>query len=107
MSNTTTRREVLVQSMAVVGAGSLVTGVQPRTHAAAHASADRVSPTVRYCLNTSTIRGQEIPVDREILLAAAAGYDSVELWIREIRQFMEDGGTISSTTLEFPMDFSL
>ena len=34
-------------------------------------------------------------MDREILLAAAAGYDSVELWIREIRQFIEDGGKLT------------
>ena len=96
MSNTKTRREMLVRSMAVVGAASLVTGAPSRqTPAAAHAFVDGFSPTVRYCLNTSTIRGQEIPLDGEIDLAAAAGYDSVEPWIREIRKFMEDGGKLA------------
>ncbi|MFP6762498.1 MAG: sugar phosphate isomerase/epimerase family protein [Planctomycetaceae bacterium] len=49
----------------------------------------------RYCLNTSTIRGQKLPLDQEIELAAKTGYDGIEPWIREIDAFVKDGGQVS------------
>lgn len=49
----------------------------------------------RFCLNTSTIRGQKIPLDREISLAAKAGYDGIEPWIREIEAYVNQGGRVS------------
>jgi len=47
----------------------------------------------RYCLNTSTIRGQDVGIVEEIRIAAAAGYDGIEPWIRSIRKYLESGGT--------------
>jgi sugar phosphate isomerase/epimerase len=38
----------------------------------------------RYCLNTSTIRGQALALPEEVDLAARAGYDGIEAWIREM-----------------------
>lgn len=49
----------------------------------------------RYCLNTSTIRGQKLPLDQEIDLAAKAGYDGIEPWIREIEAYVKNGGKVS------------
>ncbi len=48
----------------------------------------------KYCLNTSTIRGQNLGFIREIEVAAEAGYDAVELWIRAIRAHLAEGGTL-------------
>ena len=41
------------------------------------------SPTkgIRYCLNTSTIRGQDVGIEQEIDIAAQAGYDGIEPWM--------------------------
>lgn len=47
-----------------------------------------------YCLNTSTIRGQKLSLVEELDLAAKAGYDAVEPWIREIDQYVEAGGSL-------------
>jgi 2-keto-myo-inositol isomerase len=47
----------------------------------------------RYCLNTSTIRGQKLSLDQEIDLAAKVGYDGIEPWIREIEAYIQNGGT--------------
>lgn len=49
----------------------------------------------RYCLNTSTISGQQLGLRKNIEIAAEAGYDSVELWVREIQEYVEDGNSLS------------
>ncbi len=51
------------------------------------------APT-RYCLNTSTIRGQKLSIVEEIDLAAKVGYDGIEPWIREITQYIDGGGSL-------------
>ncbi|MCA9104434.1 MAG: sugar phosphate isomerase/epimerase [Planctomycetales bacterium] len=50
---------------------------------------------VRYCLNTSTIRGQQLGLVAEIELAAKAGYDGIEPWIREIEVYQQEGGSLA------------
>lgn len=43
----------------------------------------------RYCLNTSTIMGQKPGLLKMLDIAAAAGYDGVELWINDIRECLK------------------
>ena len=50
---------------------------------------------IRYCFNTSTIRGQKIGIVEEIELVAKAGYDGIEPWISEITDFQRDGGDLA------------
>ena len=47
-----------------------------------------------YCLNTSTIRGQNLGLVKTIEVAAEAGYDSLELWVRDIRAYLNQGNTL-------------
>jgi 2-keto-myo-inositol isomerase len=47
-----------------------------------------------YCLNTSTIRGQNLPIVEEIAIAARAGYQAIEPWISELEQFVRRGGNL-------------
>jgi sugar phosphate isomerase/epimerase len=47
-----------------------------------------------YCLNTSTIRGQELGLVQEIEIAAQAGYQAVEPWIGEIDRYVQEGGSL-------------
>lgn len=49
---------------------------------------------MRYCLNTSTIRGQKLSLVEEIDLAAKAGYDGIEPWIGEIQSYRDSGGSL-------------
>jgi sugar phosphate isomerase/epimerase len=58
------------------------------------ASSEKAFGTVKYCLNTSTIRGQKVGLVREIEIAAAAGYDAIEPWIRSIEEFVKGGGSL-------------
>ena len=46
----------------------------------------------KYALNTGTIRGQKVGIEREIDVTAEAGYDAIEPWVAGIRQFVEKGG---------------
>ncbi|MBS0209653.1 MAG: sugar phosphate isomerase/epimerase [Planctomycetes bacterium] len=48
-----------------------------------------------YCLNTSTIREQKLPLVDEIDLAAEAGYTAIEPWLREIEQYITNGGQLA------------
>jgi len=49
----------------------------------------------RVCLNTSTIRGQKLPVDKQIEVAAQAGFEGIEPWIGDLRAFVEGGGKLT------------
>lgn len=53
-------------------------------------------PTLpRYCLNTSTIQGEKIPIERQIEIAATAGYDGIEIWLRDVERYVEGGGKLA------------
>lgn len=66
--------------------------------AASPAKSDELSGStewpVRYCLNTSTIHGQEIDVVQQIEIAATAGYDGIELWLRDVAKYQQSGGNL-------------
>lgn len=47
-----------------------------------------------FCLNTSTIRGQKVPIEKEIDLIAEAGYDGIEPWIGEMDRYVKSGGKL-------------
>ncbi len=46
-----------------------------------------------FCLNTSTIRGQDLKLTDEIKTAAEAGYDGVEIWMNKLNAHIQEGGT--------------
>jgi sugar phosphate isomerase/epimerase len=48
----------------------------------------------KYCFNTSTIRGQKLPLVEVIDIAAKAGYQAIEPWIDEIETHVQQGGTL-------------
>ena len=47
-----------------------------------------------YCLNTSTIRGQNLSVGQQAEIAAKAGYNGFEPWIPELDKFVKEGGSL-------------
>jgi 2-keto-myo-inositol isomerase len=49
-----------------------------------------------YCLNTSTIRGQNQTITKNLEIASRAGYDSVELWISDIKGYLAEGRSVAS-----------
>ena len=49
---------------------------------------------VRYCLNVSTINNSQVDVVDQIKTAADAGYDGIELWLRDIERYQKTGGKL-------------
>jgi sugar phosphate isomerase/epimerase len=45
-------------------------------------------------LNTSTLRPFKLDVKQQIQVAAEAGYDGIELWMKDIEAFVKQGGTL-------------
>jgi len=82
------RRELLK----LYGSFALTT-LSPRsfTNAAAPANGP-----FRFCLNTSTISGQNPGLLKYVEIAAATGYDGVELWINDIRDYVNKGNSVES-----------
>ena len=68
------RRQILQAGAGSIAAGLTVAATAPKTHAQA---SGRKRDAFRYCLNTSTIRGQKLPLVTEIELASAAGYQGI------------------------------
>ena len=64
-------------------------------HAAEVRSAARAPAKPRYCLNTSTIRGQKLPINKIVEITAAAGYDGIEPWIGELVEYQKAGGSLA------------
>ena len=50
----------------------------------------------RYCLNTSTISGQKLGIKRYVEIAAEAGYDGIEVWIRDVQEYQQAGNSLAS-----------
>ncbi len=48
----------------------------------------------RYCLNTSTIRGQKLGIVDQIQVAAKAGYDGIEIWLNDVEEYLKSGGKL-------------
>jgi sugar phosphate isomerase/epimerase len=49
-----------------------------------------------YCLNTSTISGQNLGLLDYIDVASKAGYEGIEVWVRDVEKALEAGHTLSS-----------
>ncbi len=84
-----TRRESLL------AAGGLLVGstVAPQAHADEKPQAD--TPRWKYCLNQSTLRGQNLTMEQFVDIAAEAGYQAIEPWINEIEKFIQAGGSLA------------
>ncbi len=78
------RRDMIKSSGVLAGASFL----KPVTH---RESATESKTEFKYCLNTSTISGQEPGLTAYIDIAAEAGYDAVELWVRDVKAWLDKG----------------
>ncbi len=82
--------------VAVVGAAgaSMVAGGSTQAVAASQCCSSGKARPFRYCLNTSTIRGQKLGLEKEIDVAAEAGYSAIEPWVSTIGEYVEAGGKL-------------
>ncbi len=95
MSSVLHRRDLLRAGagLAALSAATSCAFAQPQANAAA--ALGQPDAPFRYCLNTSTVRGQKLSLVEQIDLAARAGYDGIEPWMRDIQAFVEGGGQLT------------
>jgi 2-keto-myo-inositol isomerase len=78
------RRDVLAMSTAAVAASALPS----------RSSAAEPAEPFGYSFNTSTIRGQKVPVEEEARMVAKAGYNALEPWMAELLDYVKRGGNL-------------
>ena len=83
---------------AFAAASATVMGVTSLQSSPAASAPNTIEPArpkpVKYCLNTSTIHGEVIPIVEQIAIAKKAGYDAIEFWLRDINKYTSEGGTL-------------
>jgi len=90
MTSALSRRELLTTTGLACGA---MLAANPLTTAAAEPARSKDKP-FGFCLNMSTIRGQELGIVREVEVAAQAGYDAVEPWMGTLDKYVKEGGSL-------------
>ena len=92
------RRQILSGAAAAVGTALVGSGVPAEAQAPRQtASTARTRPANEpfgYCLNTSTIRGNNLDIVGVITAAAKAGFHSIEPWLTEVDAYTAKGGTL-------------
>jgi sugar phosphate isomerase/epimerase len=89
------RREVLATAAAALAAAN--TPAVASQAQAPRPTAARTRPANEpfgYCLNTSTIRGNNLDFPGVITAASKAGFHAIEPWIMEIDRYTASGGTL-------------
>lgn len=51
-------------------------------------------PPFRYCLNMATLQGFKLPLDKQVDIAAQAGFRSIEPWLRELDAYLQAGNSL-------------
>lgn len=91
-----TRREMIRTSgLAIAGSSfaGLLSCVSKTTDQTKTNSKNKKERPFRVSLNTSTIRGYKLPVEEQIDLCAAAGFEGIELWVSDVEAYIEQGGS--------------
>ncbi len=89
MTTSIDRRSLLLSGATAAGLWGVAS-----SHAAAAPENSDPRQAFRYCLNTSTIRGQKLSVLDQVDVAIRAGYDAIEPWMGDLRAFVEGGGNL-------------
>jgi len=88
------RREVLGSVVGSLGAGAAGAALTPAAVAQPKARPRPADEPFGYCLNTSTIRGNQLDIVQVVAAAGKAGFYAIEPWITELDAFTKGGGSL-------------
>src|SRR5256886_7915527 len=92
---TSMKHEISRGHVLVAGSAALGSGVVTRLTRAQQAGEVKTPESAFvYSLNTSTVRGQKLPLVAELEIAAKVGYQAVEPWVSEIADYQKKGGML-------------
>jgi 2-keto-myo-inositol isomerase len=77
---------------ATAAAGGLT--LSSTTTSAEEDKPDKSADPFRYGLNTATLMGQKLSIVEVVEIAGRAGYQAIEPWVRELDQYVKDGGNL-------------
>ncbi len=89
-TNNVSRRRFMICAGAAVGAAITTT----QSGIASEGTINSSDVPFRFCLNTSTIRGQKLSLKEEIDITAKAGYSAIEPWVHKINDHVSSGGSL-------------
>ncbi len=69
--------------------------VAPLLPAAEPIEGSAMTSGIRYCFNTSTVRGQELSIEEQVDLVGKAGYTGIEPWMDDLVKYKQQGGSLS------------
>jgi sugar phosphate isomerase/epimerase len=75
-------------------AGSAGVGLAAAAGTAAEAGGAGAKEPFSYSLNTATIMGQNLPVVEQVEVAAKAGYQGFEPWVKDLDVYVKGGGDL-------------
>jgi sugar phosphate isomerase/epimerase len=81
----TTRRQA-ISALGMAGMGTLMPSLGQK-------SIPLKESGFLFCLNTVSVSKQGLGLQKYIEIASAAGYDGIEVWIRDVEQYFESGNT--------------
>jgi sugar phosphate isomerase/epimerase len=87
------RRSVLGGAVAALGA-AVSSSTPGEAQAPRPARTRPVNEPFGYCLNTSTIRGNNLDIVAVVNAASKAGFQAIEPWIMELDRYTSSGGTL-------------
>lgn len=90
-----TRRQLLRRACTAAVTFGVADHVSFAHGGAAPMSTPAAAAPFRFCLNTSTVRGQKLSLSEEVDLAAETGYHAIEPWISEIEAYTQAGGKLA------------
>lgn len=98
MAQKISRRSAVMTSLKVAAAGLVGLGFDQKEN---HFPKTREKATkdklpLRVSLNTSTLMAYKLPVDKQIDLVGKASFDGIELWMRDIKAYVDSGGSLES-----------
>ncbi len=73
---------------------ALLTGATLLNRGKVAANTNSMEGNFSYCLNTSTISGQKVGFLKEFELTAKAGYNGIEIWVRDLEKYVQEGGSL-------------
>jgi 2-keto-myo-inositol isomerase len=88
------RREVLGSVIGSVGAVAATSRLSGTVRAQPKARQRPANEPFGYCLNTSTIRGNQLDIVKVVEAAGKAGFHAIEPWITELDAYSKGGGSL-------------
>lgn len=93
------RRKALIKSGLVLGTAVASQSLSQETMLAQSSRSDSAaggsSRPFLFCMNTATIRGQKLGIEKEVEVTAKAGYDAIEPWVDTVQAYVKSGGKLT------------